>query len=167
MTGDRDDERPRDRTRREDDRGFGFGIGAGIRALRDLLENSVDRRGSRSWHPDRRSRRRKRYVPERSGEREAGGRTRTKRIRVTGPDVAPIDTRRADGAFVVTADVVGIDPGDLSVCVDHGADDLVLAEDGRVVERVDLPWRSVDATDVRLNNGVLEVRLRPSEDPDT
>lgn len=163
MTGDRDDERLRDRTRRGDDPGFGLGIGAGIRALRDLLDNSVDRGASRSWHPNSRPQRRKRFVAGRSAERGSGNRTRTKRIRVPGPDAAPIDTRRADGAFVVTADVVEIDPGDLSVCIDHGAADLVLADDDRVVERVDLPWRSVDATDVRLNNGVLKVRLRPSE----
>lgn len=157
----RDDER-RERDRSGFEGAFRLGVGAGIRAVRDLLDASNARNGGRSARDDRRTRR-KRFAPGRSRNEERSGRTRTKRIRVSGPDCLT-DTRREDGTFVVTADVVGTDPADLSVCIDHGANDLLIREDGRILERVALPWRSVAAREGSLNNGVLEVRLHPGED---
>lgn len=161
------DDRSTDERERERDRGgsggaFGIGFGAGIRAFRGLFGGSSDRSRS-GTSPDDLSAAGKRFARRGSGNRESNGRTRTKRIRVTGPDDCLTETRREEGAFVVAADVIGTDPGDLSVYVDHGANDLLILEGGRLLDRVALPWRSVEPSEGRLNNGVLEVHLRPAD----
>lgn len=162
MTAD-DGERTDERERGGSGGAFGFGIGAGIRAFRGLFGGSSDPSSSRP-SPDDRSARRKRVVRRGFGNRESNGRTRTKRIRVSVPDDCLIETRLEEGAFVVTADVVGTDPEALSVYVDHAANDLLIREGGEVLERVALPWSPVEAGEGRLNNGVLEVRLRPDDE---
>lgn len=82
-----------------------------------------------------------------------------------GPRNAPadrylIDTRFEDDEFVVHADMPGARTDEISIGLDPRTDQLVIAETGFLVESVDLPWSSPEATTVRFNNGVLEVRLR-------
>lgn len=60
----------------------------------------------------------------------------------------------------MTVDLQGFDPDDVSVGV--AGRNLVITADGREVGRfpVDLPPSRT--TNARLNNGVLEVRIRPA-----
>lgn len=71
-----------------------------------------------------------------------------------------IDTRFEGDEFVVHADIPGAGTDEITVGLDPRTDQLVIAETGFLVESVDLPWSSPEATNVRFNNGVLEVRLR-------
>lgn len=73
-----------------------------------------------------------------------------------------IDTRRTDDELVVVADVNRTSTDEVTVGIDPGASELVIGKRGRVLGRVDVPWESTERS-AQFNNGVLEVRLRPTE----
>ena len=168
--GDEDDVPP---SRSDDDEAdsSGFHLEAGLRPLRDLLGNLVEvsvtdapppSEESTDWSTvDDESSRRSVGEPRRSTNRDRTNRARKKRQRTSPSDEYLIDTRREDGEFVVTADIPGASKDDLSVGIDPWTSELVISLGGTVLERVDPPWHSVEATKVWFNNGVLEVRLRP------
>ena len=168
--GDEDDAPP---SRPDDERAepSGFHLEAGLRPLRDLLGNLVEvsvtdapppTEKSTDWSTvDDESSRRSVGEPGQSTDRDRTSRPRKKRRR-TSPSVEYlVDTRHEDEEFVVTADIPGASKDDLSVGIDPRTSELVISLSGTVLERVDPPWRSVEATKVWFNNGVLEVRLRP------
>lgn len=74
-----------------------------------------------------------------------------------------VDTRRHEDEFVVTADIPGVTMDDLSVGIRRRTNDLLISREGSVLERIDIPWASPEATRVWLNNGVLVVRLQPAD----
>ena len=106
--------------------------------------------------------------PSRPGigrHRRSGGpnQERRTRVRTSESDDHLVETRFDGDTFVVNADLPGATTEDLSVGIDERTNALVIAREGAVRERVALPWSSPEATRVWLNNGVLEVRLRPQE----
>lgn len=149
----------------DDDRpsGLRFGISAGF--LSDLLEglvqldvdegstppaDSIDWSTSDERSDDARQR------------REPPRRKRTKRVRQPEADCL-LDTRIEDDEFVVLADIPGADIHDLTVGIHPGRNALVIGQGDAVVARVPLPWESAESTKTAFNNGILEVRLRPTE----
>ncbi|WP_121744353.1 Hsp20/alpha crystallin family protein [Natronorubrum halophilum] len=91
-------------------------------------------------------------------------RPRTRRYRPS--STAPSDdhhltTREADDEMLVTADVTGTDPDDVTVGFDETM--LVIAVSGREIDRVDVPWRDRTA-EATIKNGILSVRVTPNED---
>ena len=95
--------------------------------------------------------------------RRGPNRARRTREQTHEPGDALVETRFEGDTFVVNADLPGATTEDLSVGINARTNALVIARSGTVCERVALPWRSPEATRVWLNNGVLEVRLRPRE----
>jgi HSP20 family molecular chaperone IbpA len=66
----------------------------------------------------------------------------------------------AGEGYVVTVDLPNVDPTELSAGVDESARRLLIADDGGVIERVDLPDERLDVADASFNNGILDVHLR-------
>lgn len=165
MSGEGTDER--DETGSEesatDERAKGFRLDVGLRPLTDLLGSLIEVNVSdapvRPQEPDDGSEPTHRPIAD---EPRSKG---TKRVRSTGTgsEECFVDTRRINDEFLVTADVPGASKDELSVGIDPRTNELVIGRDGSALERVDLPWASAEATKVRFNNGVLEVRLRPKE----
>lgn len=73
-----------------------------------------------------------------------------------------LDSRFEGDAFVVIADIPGASQEDISVGINHSTYKLVIKNDGRVIERVPLPWYPVEVTRAWYNNGILDVRVRPT-----
>ncbi|GAB3674136.1 Hsp20/alpha crystallin family protein [Halopiger thermotolerans] len=103
--------------------------------------------------------------PAGGGERERkrrgddDGRSRKRRIRSAGPSSDhTVTTRRYDDELLVTADVAGADPADVTVGFDDST--LVIAVEGSDLDRVDVPWDET-ASEATLKNGVLTVEIRP------
>lgn len=148
-----------------DDRPRGLGLEAGVQHLSDqlgwLFETSVTGSPPPSAEtvaetaPDERSR------DERQREASSQG-PRPKRVRRTRAETYLLETRFEGDAFVVIADIPGASQEDLSVGISHSTYKLVIKKDGKVLERVPLPWESVEVTRVWYNNGILDVRLRPT-----
>ena len=69
-----------------------------------------------------------------------------------------VTTRELADELLVTADVAGADPDDVTVGFDDAT--LVVAVSGRDLERIDVPWRERTA-DAAIKNGVLTVRIEP------
>lgn len=151
----------------------GFRLEAGLRPLSDILgtlfEVSVTDAPPPPTEPTDRSLaddetpRRSEADSQRPVDRERTDRPRKKRQRTSPSDGYLIDTRRENGEFVVTADIPGASVDDLSIGIDSRTNELVIGMAGSVLERIEPPWRSSEATRVRFNNGVLEVRLRSDE----
>ncbi|MDL5362496.1 Hsp20/alpha crystallin family protein [Halalkalicoccus sp. NIPERK01] len=141
----------------------GFRLEAGLRPLTDLLGSLIEVNVSdapvRSQEPNDES------EPIHRSTADEPRSNRTKRVRSTGSENGEcfVDTRWIDDEYLVTADVPGASKDDLSVGIDPRTNELVIGRDGSALERVDLPWASAEATTVRFNNGVLAVRLRPTE----
>ena len=87
----------------------------------------------------------------------------------TSPDTASdspsdrdrIDTRISNDEFIVVADLPGAEVDELSVGIDPRLNELVISRNDAVVGRIGIPWEVPEATQVRFNNGILEVHLRP------
>ncbi|SEP85744.1 Hsp20/alpha crystallin family protein [Natrinema salaciae] len=134
--------------RRRSDRTI-FDYDISIRSGDDLADESpegtpfADRPGDRDRHPDRDT-----------------DRSRKRRIRSSGPSSDHnVATRSYDDELVVTADVAGIDPDDVTVGFDDSM--LVIAVDGTELDRVEVPWRETDSQ-ATIRNGVLTVQIRPN-----
>lgn len=98
--------------------------------------------------------------PAGDGERRGDdGRSRKRRIRSSGPSSDhTVTTRRYEDELLVTADVAGADPADVTVGFDDST--LVIAVEGSELDRVDVPWDET-ASEATLKNGVLTVEIRP------
>lgn len=144
----------------------GFDAGVGLGVFSGLLESLLDL-GSHS----------SRGTPMSPGHRGTPG-FRKRRRDTTDDTSSPertegdgssesgehlVDTRRHDDEFVVTADIPGVTMDDLSVGIRRRTNDLLISREGSVLERIDIPWASPEATRVWLNNGVLVVRLQPAD----
>ena len=169
---DPDDDRDRDARGRPGDRPPGgivhLGIDVGVSSLDDLLGGLVDvgavrggQDGEWQWVDEPADR-------DRIGSDPTDSPGRTDEPFADEPvDVADeflVETHRADDQLIVTAELPGVGEDDLSVGIDVPSNELVIAAEGRTIERVSLPWASTDAARVWFNNGVLEVRLRPGGD---
>lgn len=73
-----------------------------------------------------------------------------------------LDTRFEGDAFVVIADIPGASQEEVSVGINHSTYKLVIKNDGKVLERVPLPWYPVEVTRAWYNNGILDARVRPT-----
>ncbi|WP_254524033.1 Hsp20/alpha crystallin family protein [Natrinema caseinilyticum] len=92
------------------------------------------------------------------------GRPRTRRVRSSGPSSDHhVATRTHDDELLVTADIPGVDPDDVTVGFDDS--DLVIAVGAREIGRVAVPWRQTSSR-ARIRNGVLSVQVRPETDVD-
>lgn len=178
---DPDDDRDRDAGGRPDGRQPGgivhLGINVGVSPLGDLLGGLLDVGTARSgregeWQsvdePNRRSGREPGRGDGSTGRGEPGRHDAT--FADEPVDVADeflVETHRGEEELVVTAELPGVEEEDLSVGIDVPSNDLVIAAEGRTIERVSLPWASTDAARVWFNNGVLEIRLRPAGEDET
>lgn len=79
-----------------------------------------------------------------------------------GGDDYHVDSHRTEDGLTVVADLSGADRDDVTAGIDADRNELVVAVDGRVAGRVDLPWDPVEVTESTYNNGVLQIRLRPA-----
>ena len=95
-------------------------------------------------------------------DRVDGDETERRRLQDVDSDEYLITTRQEGSEFVVVADLTNVDAEDLTVGIDDVRDFLVIGVEGRAVERVPLPVTSV-VTDASFSNGILEVRMQPSE----
>lgn len=153
---DEDDSTPDDTDRRSR-----LGLRTIVDALASAVEQTVadDRiavHGDVSWGriDDAESRRSLADRPSRS---------RSPSVHTGIPQRCALDSRLDDGAFVVTADVRDVDREALSVGLHPRSDEFVIAEAGRTIGRVHLPWSDVDVADARMRNGVLTVRFVPGD----
>ncbi|WP_192498415.1 gas vesicle protein GvpH [Halorussus halophilus] len=158
-----DPHEPHDETTPSDRGKSAFGLRDGFRAFTDLLRvlddavegekkgrvesdrTTLDYGVSVGAAPDDRTKRRTRGSVKRRKRRT------NERYHVT--------ARREDDVFVVTADLPGVEEDELTVGFDDERETLVVAVEGRVVERVTVPWSDPTAEQSTLRNGVLEVRL--------
>lgn len=67
-------------------------------------------------------------------------------------------TRTHEDELLVTADVAGADPDDVTVGFDDST--LVIGVDEREVDRIDIPWPETESR-ATIKNGVLTVRIGP------
>ena len=101
-----------------------------------------DESGDRNDDSDRRNRRTRRY---RSSPTSSEHR---------------VDVREYDDEFLVTADVGGIDPEEVTVGFDDST--LVIGVSDRELDRVAVPWAADERTSrATIKNGVLTVRIVP------
>lgn len=98
---------------------------------------------------------------ERSG---VSDRPRKRRRRRSSSNSHHLSTNVYDDELVVTADVAGADPEEVTVGFDDSA--LVVAISGSELDRVDVPWpdRTAEAT---IKNGVLTVTVEPDTESTT
>lgn len=145
--------------------GRGFHVGIGLGLLSGVFGGLLDR-SDRSFHrsplsPGHREtpgfRRRRQNTEPRSGSERTDWEGRGESADYL------FDTRLDDSEFVVTADIPGATTDDLSVGIRQRTNDLLISREGTLLERIDIPWASPEATRVWLNNGVLVVRLRPRD----
>ncbi|WP_436344287.1 Hsp20/alpha crystallin family protein [Natronorubrum sp. FCH18a] len=90
------------------------------------------------------------------------GRSRKRRRRSSSSD-GHLTTRRHDDELLVTADVAGTDPDDVTVGFDDST--LVVAVSGSELDRIEVPWRDRTA-EATIKNGVLTVLIEPSTGED-
>ncbi|WP_255167829.1 Hsp20/alpha crystallin family protein [Natrononativus amylolyticus] len=69
-----------------------------------------------------------------------------------------VSTRTYDDELLVTAELAGVDPEDVTVGFDGDA--LVIGVEGRELERVSVPWRDRSAS-ATVHNDVLTVTVTP------
>ncbi|ARS88447.1 Hsp20/alpha crystallin family protein [Natrarchaeobaculum aegyptiacum] len=176
-----DDDRDPDRDRDADDQ-FDTDWLSSLRAVLEALENGpLATRGSRDSPDGRRSLEfgisigsiedalsdvgvDERRGPGRTPAGPGGGgprdstdsRRRSTSRGVDRDDDYAVTTRESDDELYVVADLVGVDPEDVTVGFDDSR--LVVAVAGAEVERVAIPWESRDAT-ASFKNGVLTVRI--------
>ncbi|AFZ74210.1 Hsp20/alpha crystallin family protein [Natronobacterium gregoryi] len=101
---------------------------------------------------------------DRSGD-SAPDRDRPRRRRSAHPSRSGrVTTRQYDDELLVTADVSGTNPDDVTVGFDDSA--LVVALSGRELDRVEVPWERRDA-EATVKNGVLTVVIEPESDGET
>lgn len=139
-----------------------LGINVGLSPLTDLLGGILG--GGGSPRPERDEW----QIVEESDGAEAGESPRravsAADASVADADEYLVETRQQADELVVTAELPGVSEEDLAVGIDVQSSDLVIATEGRTIERISLPWSSTVAAKVRFNNGILEVRLEPAED---
>ena len=102
------------------------------------------------------------------GQRPFGGdegwdrdshRSRKRRIRSSRPSSDHnVAIRTYDDELLVTADIAGADPDDITVGFDDST--LVIAVAGRELDRIEVPWQETDSR-AAIRNGVLTVLIRP------
>ncbi|WP_435551398.1 Hsp20/alpha crystallin family protein [Natrinema sp. CGMCC1.2065] len=97
------------------------------------------------------------------GEGTAGrDRSRRRRVRSASPSSDHhVATREHEDELLVTADVAGVDPADVTVGFDDST--LVVAVDGTELDRVEVPWAERTA-EAEMRNGVLTVHVRAQAD---
>ncbi|ADB61249.1 hypothetical protein Htur_2371 [Haloterrigena turkmenica DSM 5511] len=74
-----------------------------------------------------------------------------------------LTTREGEDELLVTADVAGADPDDVTVGFDGAT--LVVGVAGRELDRIDVPWRERTA-EATIKNGVLSVWIEPNSSPE-
>lgn len=148
--------------------GLGLGLGAGLRALREILlaleegdrtfsSGTIERGGTTIDYG---------YTADSVADERPVREPRTQRPRKKRrlSNEIPTDVSRDDDTVVVTADLGGVDLEDVSIGT--SGDTLVLAVDGRPVERIPIELPNATATETSVNNDVLVVRLEAGGDDD-
>lgn len=139
-----------------------LGINVGIQSLTDLLSlldaESGAQRGPRRGAPDD-------EAPLEDAEAWSADATSGPADQRTHDYL--VDTHRTEDWLVVTAELPGVSEEELAVGIDVPSKDLVIAVNGRPIERVALPWSSTEAAKVWFNNEILEVRLEPEDGSET
>lgn len=155
---------PNDDENRSDDRD-GVSLGAGLRALTDLLSalGSRDRKsGSGLFDTDRSSVEYRYSVETGPADRpDRDERSRTPRTKRHANVDLPSTVSHEEDVVVVTVDLRDFDPDDVKVGLGDG--ELVVSVDGRRVDRIPIDLPSYETTNARINNGVLQVRIRSDE----
>lgn len=163
---DRDSPDRGDESRSDDERRLGRGE-VGLQPLADLLDrlrllaerDAVETESSTSvssvddFLDSRRAEERERRQDETgdSGDDAVG---------TTTAEDYHVQTQYDGDEFVVVADLVDATLEELRAGLHPDRNELVVRRDDETIVRVGLPWREVEPTRARFNNGVLEVRLR-------
>lgn len=135
-----------DPSRREGRSSFDYDI-----SIRTGLDDLFD--GGNAGDRDRDVRRSElNQSPDRSSDRR-----RTRRRNAANADHR-VTTRTGDDELLVTADLSGVDPDDITVGFDEGT--LVVGVDNRELERVAVPWPEPSSEAV-VRNGILSVTVTP------
>ena len=95
-----------------------------------------------------------------SSRPSSGRRPRTRRRYESSVD-STVTTRTYDDELILTADLPGVDPDDITVGFDD--QELVIGVGGRELERVQPPWEGPTA-DAAIHNGILTVRVVPAHE---
>ncbi|WP_232702621.1 gas vesicle protein GvpH [Halobacterium wangiae] len=111
--------------------------------LGDLIDETDGRRPRASSRPDTEA------IPETETETETNS-------------THLLDVREEEGAFLVVADVAGVDVDDLTVGLTDERTTLVVLVEDEQLGRIDLPWRAAEV-EAQHQHGVLEIRLTPEE----
>lgn len=149
----------------------GFHLEAGLRLLSDLLGDLVEVNISNAPPPPEKTEEAVEWANtdetgvelQRSESTSESKRKRTKHVRESPAEQCLIDTRLTDSELTITADIPGAKKDDISVGRNPRTNKLVISMDGTVIGHIDLPWESPEATKVRFNNGVLEIRMRSKD----
>lgn len=70
---------------------------------------------------------------------------------------------RIDDEILVVADLPGVSIGDLTVGFTDDPTELIIEVENIYRARVPLPWKTIEYSDARLNNGVFEISIYPSK----
>lgn len=145
---------------RDDDRASGFHLEVGLRSLSGLLGDLLEVSARNSPPPNNPVD----WSSVDAADRDQRGPSeRERRARDRADEDYLVESRTEGDEFVVHADIPGATKDELSVGIHPRTNDLVIGRDGHVIERVQIPWASHEATNVLFNNGVLEVRLRATD----
>lgn len=132
-------------------------------SIRSGLSSLGGDQGRRDGRDDRHSRPQGVDRPPVSDRPGGSDRPRTKR-RYSGSRDSHVSTRSYDDELLVTADISGVEPDDVTVGFDD--DTLVIGTAGQALERVEVPWPD-PAADAAVRNGVLTVSVRPDSDAES
>lgn len=99
-------------------------------------------------------------------ETECGTRRRPRASEPRTPTVSGYAARTycSGDALAVVAELPAVSEEALSTGIDVRSNQLVVAVEGRTVDRIPLPWPSTVVAGVRFEDGVLEARLEPDDD---
>jgi HSP20 family molecular chaperone IbpA len=93
---------------------------------------------------------------DRADDRSGFDRPRTRRRRQPSATTTSLTIRSYEDELVITADVAGVDPDEITVGFDDAA--LVVGVSGTELDRVDVPWPEPTAT-ATINNSILTVTV--------
>ncbi|WP_255193950.1 Hsp20/alpha crystallin family protein [Natronobeatus ordinarius] len=124
---------------------------------RSVVDYSISARSALEDLQSRRADDARRHDAATERARTSSHRARTRRRYEPSVD-STVTARTYDDELLVTADLTGVDPDEITVGFDGPA--LVIGVDGHELERVQTPWEATSA-DAAIRNGILTVRVEP------
>lgn len=125
---------------------------------RSVVDYSISARSSLEELQSRRADDPRQHDAATGRARTSSRRPRTRRRYEPSVD-STVTARTYDDELLVTADLPGTDPDEITVGFD--GPELVIGVDGRELERVQTPWVATSA-EAAIRNGILTVRVEPT-----